>query len=81
MTTIEKIADGAYPVEKLSPMQRRKLRKILFRIFLERAQNAHPFNESITYKAFIPNYGLVCQYSDGAMFGESTLSMAYRNLQ
>ena len=76
MNSIDKIANGTKQV--YCPKLRRRIRKSIFRLFLRNAQRAHPFNEAPVWWGL--RGGLVAQYPDGGMYGDSRLSRAYFNL-
>ena len=76
MNSIDSIASGTKIVH--CPKLRRRIRKTIFRLFLRNAKRAHPLGEAPVWWG--TRGGLVAQYSDGGLYGDSRLSNAYFNL-
>ena len=75
MTSIDRIISGHRPAD---PALRRRVRKLVFKLFLRQAKEQHPFNSAPTWWGW--RDGLVAQYPDGGVTGSSRLSNAYAAL-
>ena len=74
-TTGDRIIAGAISVPD---HLRQKTKDLIFKIFIKKAQQAHPFGDEPSWADW--RNGLVAQYPDGGFFGDSRLSRAYRAL-